>query len=86
MYQPNREVDGKGYSPRHSFPSTFSPKTLWQERYQPNQKVDIRDLQWEDKERVLRLLFAKINQTQTHATPKQSQVLRVQGSGFRVHG
>ena len=27
-------------------------------------QVDIRDLSWEDKERVLRLLFAKINQSQ----------------------
>ena len=30
----------------------------------PNQKVDLRDLTWEDKERVLRLLFARINQAQ----------------------
>lgn len=33
-------------------------------QYIPNQRVDIRDLHWEDKERVLRLLFAKINQSQ----------------------
>uniref|UniRef100_A0A7S4KH02 Basal body-orientation factor 1 n=1 Tax=Guillardia theta TaxID=55529 RepID=A0A7S4KH02_GUITH len=32
--------------------------------YVPNQKVDIKDLVWEDKERVLRILFAKINQSQ----------------------
>ena len=64
-------------------PSTLiSPHTRSQERYQPNQKVDIRDLQWEDKERVLRLLFAKINQTQTHATPKQPQV-RASSSAVR---
>lgn len=30
----------------------------------PDAKVDIRSLTWEDKERVLRLLFAKINNVQ----------------------
>lgn len=30
----------------------------------PSAKVDIRDLSWEDRERVLRLLFAKINSVQ----------------------
>ena len=34
---------------------------------QPNQKVDLRDLGWEDRERVLRLLFAKINNVQGQA-------------------
>ena len=29
-----------------------------------NEKVDLRDLGWEDRERVLRLLFAKINNVQ----------------------
>ena len=29
-----------------------------------NDKVDLRDLSWEDRERVLRLLFAKINNVQ----------------------
>jgi len=41
--------------------------------YVPNQKVDIKDLTWEDKERVLRILFAKINQSQmpsnSHSQP-----------------
>jgi hypothetical protein len=27
----------------------------------PSERVDLRDLSWEDRERVLRLLFAKIN-------------------------
>ena len=30
----------------------------------PDGKVDLRDLDWEDRERVLRLLFAKINGVQ----------------------
>ncbi|CAN0475333.1 unnamed protein product, partial [Ectocarpus sp. 12 AP-2014] len=30
----------------------------------PDTKVDISSLTWEDKERVLRLLFAKINNVQ----------------------
>ena len=47
-------------------------------RHQLDQRVDIRDLSWEDKERVLRLLFAKINQAQTQATPKSS----AGGAGF----
>lgn len=38
----------------------------------PDAKVDIRSLTWEDKERVLRLLFAKINNIQGYveATPE----------------
>eukprot|EP00741_Cyanophora_paradoxa_P006693 tig00001030_g6474.t1 len=36
----------------------------------PTQKVDIRDLSWEDKERVLRLLFAKINNAQRAPPPQ----------------
>eukprot|EP00904_Undaria_pinnatifida_P006154 jgi/Undpi1/2669/HiC_scaffold_13.g06047.m1 len=38
----------------------------------PNTKVDIASLTWEDKERVLRLLFAKINNVQGYveATPE----------------
>eukprot|EP00293_Proteomonas_sulcata_P019064 CAMPEP_0184314232 /NCGR_PEP_ID=MMETSP1049-20130417/72591_1 /TAXON_ID=77928 /ORGANISM="Proteomonas sulcata, Strain CCMP704" /LENGTH=106 /DNA_ID=CAMNT_0026632045 /DNA_START=50 /DNA_END=370 /DNA_ORIENTATION=+ len=39
-------------------------------QYVPNQRVDIRDLSWEDKERVLRLLFAKINQSQMAVQPQ----------------
>ena len=31
----------------------------------PNMKVDLRDLSWDDRERVLRLLFAKINNVQS---------------------
>ena len=43
-------IDGGG-------PVSKLPKT-------PSEKVDIRDLTWEDRERVLRLLFAKINSVQ----------------------
>ena len=35
-------------------------------------RVDLKDLGWEDKERVLRLLFAKINQSQGQAPSQQS--------------
>jgi len=31
-----------------------------------DERVDIRDLTWEDRERVLRLLFAKINSTSSY--------------------
>ena len=31
---------------------------------EPSKKVDLKELTWEDRERVLRLLFAKINSVQ----------------------
>lgn len=36
-------------------------------------KVDLRELSWEDKERVLRLLFAKINQSQGQGQVSQQR-------------
>ena len=35
--------------------------------------VDLRDLSWEQKEQVLRLLFAKMNKT-SEATPKYAVI------------
>ena len=37
---------------------------ILQSRRIPVERVDISDLSWEDKERVLRILFAKINNVQ----------------------
>ncbi|XP_026881286.2 basal body-orientation factor 1 isoform X2 [Electrophorus electricus] len=40
----------------------------------PSLKVDISELTWEQKERVLRLLFAKMNGLKTRATEKESHM------------
>ena len=39
----------------------------------PNKRVDLRDLSWEDRERVLRLLFAKINNVQSQVEKLNQQ-------------
>lgn len=41
-------------------------------------KVDLNDLDWEDRERVLRLLFSKINQGVNARTAAQKQNLKAQ--------
>jgi hypothetical protein len=41
-------------------------------------KVDLNDLDWEDRERVLRLLFSKINQGVNAKTAAQKQNLKAQ--------
>mmetsp|Transcript_43042 Transcript_43042/g.69851 ORF Transcript_43042/g.69851 Transcript_43042/m.69851 type:complete len:487 (-) Transcript_43042:94-1554(-) len=41
----------------------------------PGQKVDIKDLTWDDKERVLRLLFAKINNSTAVVPPLPPHLL-----------
>ena len=41
-------------------------------------KVDLNDLDWEDRERVLRLLFSKINQGVNAKTAMQKQNLKAQ--------
>ena len=48
----------------------------------PNTKVDLRDLSWDDRERVLRLLFAKINnvQSQVENLNAQQSVMSQQNS------
>jgi len=43
------------------YPAHTSPSRL---PSAPSEKVDLKDLSWEDRERVLRLLFAKINNIQ----------------------
>jgi hypothetical protein len=40
---------------------------------EPNTKVDLRDLSWDDRERVLRLLFAKINNVQSQVENLNAQ-------------
>ena len=53
----------KGTVPGTPFPetSTLSPQPLSQERYQPNQKVDIRDMQLEDSPPVWRTISHRNN-------------------------
>lgn len=58
-----------------SFPQIgpgVTPGTGTDTRRAQSDRVDVRDLPWEDKERVLRLLFAKINQAQV----KRAQVAK----------
>ena len=62
---------GGGGGRGHRFPAIRAPQQLAAAGgaasrlpMQPNSKVDLRDLSWQDRERVLRLLFAKINNVQ----------------------
>jgi|Transcript_60837 hypothetical protein len=52
-----------------------------QSRRIPVERVDISDLSWEDKERVLRILFAKINNVQAKKT-RRKQVQDVGSTTF----
>jgi len=47
----------------------------------PNTKVDLRDLSWDDRERVLRLLFAKINNVQSQVENLNAQQSHMGGGG-----
>lgn len=50
--------------------------------------MDIKDLPWEDRERILRLLFAKINnqQQQAYFTNLPSHMLQGQVEGMDTNG
>lgn len=61
---PSGEIDGIGRNQSSSRLPRLQQSARSQLPVAPNQKVDIRDLTWEDKERVLRLLFSRINQAQ----------------------
>jgi hypothetical protein len=47
----------------------------------PSTKVDLRDLSWDDRERVLRLLFAKINNVQSQVENLNAQQSHMGGGG-----
>jgi hypothetical protein len=47
----------------------------------PDARVELKDLTWEDKERVLKLLFAKINHAQTRVEPLPPHPLEAAATG-----
>mmetsp|Transcript_140674 Transcript_140674/g.245012 ORF Transcript_140674/g.245012 Transcript_140674/m.245012 type:complete len:533 (-) Transcript_140674:1023-2621(-) len=62
-------------------PISASPMSQTQSaRRIPAEKVDISDLTWEDKERVLRILFAKINSVQSRKSTKKKPLQDTMGS------
>jgi hypothetical protein len=50
---------------------------------QPDTRVDRKDLTWEDKERVLRLLFAKINNVESTINALPQHTLEHSSGGIK---
>jgi hypothetical protein len=50
---------------------------------QPDTRVDLKDLTWEDKERVLRLLFAKINNVESTINALPQHTLENRSDGLK---